>query len=243
MSGPAPQWRLPRESAVAESRPPAERRSPRAGATAPHRYAVVTTQHADPTDLKNPALYINRELSWLEFNERVLDAGARPIASAARAREVPRHHRHEPRRVLHDPRGDDAEEAARGDRRRRAGRLQHRAAARSDARTRATHAAAIRHRRGPSCASFSRRSRSRCSMRMHGRPRFASICARYFSREICPGPDAAGVRPGPSVPVHFESEQELRGRRQPRRPHEVREGENAGCRCRVSSRCRRRSVR
>ena len=35
-------------------------------------YPSVTSQQADPADLKNPALYINRELSWLEFNERVL---------------------------------------------------------------------------------------------------------------------------------------------------------------------------
>jgi polyphosphate kinase len=32
----------------------------------------------DPADLKNPALYVNRELSWLEFNQRVLDQARDP---------------------------------------------------------------------------------------------------------------------------------------------------------------------
>ena len=62
----------PRDTAVAERRQHSHRRSLRRAAPRPV-LRVVPPPDLDPGDLKNPALYINRELSWLEFNQRVLD--------------------------------------------------------------------------------------------------------------------------------------------------------------------------
>jgi polyphosphate kinase len=61
----------PRE-AVAARRRDTERRTLPRPARRPH-LRVVPPPEVDPSDLKNPALYINRELSWLEFDQRVLD--------------------------------------------------------------------------------------------------------------------------------------------------------------------------
>ena len=68
-------------------------------------------------DLDDPSLYFNRELSWLQFNERVLELAEDPAQPAAGAAEVLRDRLQQPRRVLHGPgRGP-----ARPDRRRHRG--------------------------------------------------------------------------------------------------------------------------
>src|SRR3982750_4891498 len=61
----------PRDTAVAERRHYEDRRTSRNRPSKPS-LRVLPPREIDPADLKNPALYINRELSWLEFNERVL---------------------------------------------------------------------------------------------------------------------------------------------------------------------------
>jgi polyphosphate kinase len=62
----------PRDTAVAERRQHSQRKTVPPVASRP-MLRVVPPPDLDPGDLKNPALYINRELSWLEFNQRVLD--------------------------------------------------------------------------------------------------------------------------------------------------------------------------
>jgi polyphosphate kinase len=60
----------PRTSIIEPRRRQAERPRRRAAARQPLR--TTPTHELETSDLKNPALYINRELSWLEFNQRVL---------------------------------------------------------------------------------------------------------------------------------------------------------------------------
>jgi len=62
----------PRNAAISNRRQSTERRQRRPAQAPRTALRVLPPRDIDPADLKNPALYINRELSWLEFNQRVL---------------------------------------------------------------------------------------------------------------------------------------------------------------------------
>jgi polyphosphate kinase len=65
---------------VVDRRQQSDRRSGRARpAKAKLRALTPQPRVIDPEDLKNPGLYINRELSWLEFNQRVLAQALDPM--------------------------------------------------------------------------------------------------------------------------------------------------------------------
>ena len=71
----------------------------------PHRSDDLAGGEPAIRSSRPPGAYLDRELSWLDFNARVLALAEDPETPAAGAGQVPRHLRPEPRRVLHGPGG------------------------------------------------------------------------------------------------------------------------------------------
>ena len=217
-------WTIP-EKQQSLNRVPRQSVAPSAN-LAPASCTSSRGQPTDPADLKNPALYVNRELSWLEFNERVL-AQARdtshPLLERVKFLAITGTNLDEffmirvattlkkLREEIEDvaPDGFNTEQQLDAMRARRARMLSDQAAT------------------WESCGRSSRRNRSRSSTKRLDTGRARAPERLFLARDL-PRADTARLRSRTSVSAHLEFEQELRGRGPAWWPHEVRTGEGAG---------------
>ena len=212
--------------------------------------SVARGAGAEPSDLDAPELYINRELSWVDFNDRVLQLAEdpdQPLLERCKFAAIFGSNLDEFFMIrvagLHDQVDagiDGAQGSTAGRRQRRStrsARRSWRSSSASAGRSRTTCA-----RRWPSTASAS-----------SGSTTSPSEARRALDRSLpppdLPGAHAAGRRPRPAVPLHLEPVAEpRRARARPgHRPGHLRarqgpEGDAAAVR-RARATSRRRSCR